>query len=112
MTHAFSSLDELGDGTGFRKVRKALGVTAFGVNGLVYPAGYEGFFHYHDTQDELYFVHKGRVRVEGRGANKTFTVRIKDDGGQVKELTYSLYRDDHGVMRVAPPGEEKGRKKK
>jgi len=70
MTYAFSSLDELGDGTGFRKVRKALGVTAFGVNGLVYPAGYEGFFHYHDTQDELYFVHRGRVRVEVEGETR------------------------------------------
>ena len=67
MTHAFSSLDELGEGYGFRKVRKALGVTAFGVNGLVYPPGYEGFFHFHDTQDELYFVHKGRVLVEVEG---------------------------------------------
>ena len=64
MSHAFSSLDELGKGPGFRKIRKPLGVTAFGVNALVYPAGYEGFSHYHDTQDELYFVHRGRVRVE------------------------------------------------
>jgi mannose-6-phosphate isomerase-like protein (cupin superfamily) len=61
---AFSSLDELGEGYGFRKVRSPLGVTAFGVNALVYPPGYEGFHHYHDTQDELYFVHRGRVRVE------------------------------------------------
>ena len=61
---SFSSLDELGDGYGFRKIRAPLGVTAFGVNALVYPAGYDGFFHYHDTQDELYFVHRGRVRVE------------------------------------------------
>ena len=62
--HAFSSLDELGDGYGFRKVRRALGVTAFGVNAVVYPPHYEGFHHYHDTQDELYFVHSGTVRVE------------------------------------------------
>jgi mannose-6-phosphate isomerase-like protein (cupin superfamily) len=62
--HAISSLDELGDGHGFRKVRAALGVTAFGVNGVVMPPGYEGFLHYHDTQDELYFVHRGRARVE------------------------------------------------
>ena len=62
--YAFGSLDELGDGPGFRKVRAALGVTAFGVNGIVFPPGYEGFLHYHDTQDELYFVHRGRVRVE------------------------------------------------
>ena len=62
--HAFSSLDELGEGPGFRKVRVPLGVTAFGVNGIVYAPGYEGFLHYHDTQDELYFVHRGRARVE------------------------------------------------
>jgi mannose-6-phosphate isomerase-like protein (cupin superfamily) len=60
----FSTLDELGEGYGFRKIRSPLGVTAFGVNAIVYPAGYEGFHHYHDTQDELYFVHRGRVRVE------------------------------------------------
>ena len=70
MSHAFSSLDELGDGSGFRKVRQALGVTAFGVNAVVYPPGYEGFAHYHDTQDELYFVHRGRARVEVGGETR------------------------------------------
>ena len=64
MSPAFSTLDELGEGYGFRKIRSQLGVTAFGVNALVYPPGYEGFHHYHDTQDELYFVHRGQVRVE------------------------------------------------
>jgi mannose-6-phosphate isomerase-like protein (cupin superfamily) len=54
-----SSLDDLGEGPGFRKVRAALGVTAFGVNGVVYPPHYEGPNHFHDTQDELYFVHRG-----------------------------------------------------
>ena len=62
--YAFGSLAELGDGPGFRKVRGALGVSAFGVNGIVFPPGYEGFLHFHDTQDELYFVHRGRARVE------------------------------------------------
>ena len=64
MGYAFSSIDELGDGFGFRKVRHALGVTAFGVNVVVFPPRYEGFNHFHDTQDELYFVHSGRARVE------------------------------------------------
>ena len=64
MAYTFGSIDELGEGPGFRKVRRALGVTAFGVNVVVYPPGYEGFAHYHDTQDELYFVHAGRARVE------------------------------------------------
>jgi mannose-6-phosphate isomerase-like protein (cupin superfamily) len=67
MAHAFGSLDELGDGYGFRKIRGALGVTAFGVNAIVMPAGAEGIHHFHDTQDELYFVHQGTARFEVDG---------------------------------------------
>jgi mannose-6-phosphate isomerase-like protein (cupin superfamily) len=67
MPHSFGSIDELGDGYGFRKVRQALGVTAFGVNALVYPPGFDGFLHYHDEQDELYFVHTGTARFEVDG---------------------------------------------
>ena len=52
------------------------------------------------------------MRVEGRGANRTFTVRIKDEGGQVKDMTFSLYRDEHGVMRVNPPDQMKAAKKR
>ena len=73
-----SSLGELGDGPGFRKVRQALGVKAFGVNGVVYPPNFEGFLHYHDEQDELYFVHRGRALFEVGG--ETFEV---DAGGLV-----------------------------
>jgi mannose-6-phosphate isomerase-like protein (cupin superfamily) len=62
--YAFGSLDELGDGYGFRKVRHALGVTAFGVNAIVMPPGFEGFLHFHERQDELYFVHRGRARFD------------------------------------------------
>jgi mannose-6-phosphate isomerase-like protein (cupin superfamily) len=70
MAYAFGSIDELGEGPGFRKVRRALGVTAFGVNAVVYPPGYEGVEHYHDTQDELYFVHAGTARVEVGGETR------------------------------------------
>jgi mannose-6-phosphate isomerase-like protein (cupin superfamily) len=59
MGYQVSSLDQLGEGYGFRKVRQPLGVTAFGVNALVFPPRYEGPNHYHDQQDELYFVHRG-----------------------------------------------------
>jgi len=52
------------------------------------------------------------MRVEGRGSNRTFTVRVKDESGQIKEMQYSLYRDDHGVMRVTPPGDVKGKRRK
>jgi mannose-6-phosphate isomerase-like protein (cupin superfamily) len=67
MTHAFGHLDELGDGYGFRKIRAALGVTAFGANFLVYPPGAEGIHHFHTEQDELYFVHQGTARFDVDG---------------------------------------------
>jgi uncharacterized cupin superfamily protein len=59
MAYTIATLDDLGEGYGFRKVRKPLNVTAFGVNALVIPPGYEGPNHFHDLQDELYFVHCG-----------------------------------------------------
>ncbi|MCW2970316.1 MAG: Cupin 2 conserved barrel domain protein [Solirubrobacterales bacterium] len=67
--YAVGHLDDLGDGPGFRKIRKGLGVTAFGVNAIVLPAGIETGFHYHDLQEELYFVHRGTIEMEfGDGA--------------------------------------------
>ena len=70
MGYSVSSLGELGDGYGFRKIRTPLGVTAFGVNAIVMPPGFDGFHHYHDTQDELYFVHSGHARVEVEGEER------------------------------------------
>ena len=62
--YAVGGLDDLGDGPGFRKIRKGLGVTAFGVNAIVLPPGIETGFHYHDKQEELYFVHRGAIEIE------------------------------------------------
>jgi mannose-6-phosphate isomerase-like protein (cupin superfamily) len=70
VAHSFSSIDELGEGYGFRKIRKPLGVTAFGVNAIVYPPAAEGIGHYHDVQDELYFVHTGTARFEVDGEER------------------------------------------
>jgi mannose-6-phosphate isomerase-like protein (cupin superfamily) len=62
--YAIGRLEDLGDGPGFRKVRRALGVTAFGVNAVVIPAGIESGFHAHEIQEELYFVHRGELEIE------------------------------------------------
>ena len=61
--YTVGGLDDLGDGYGFRKVRRGLGVTAFGVNAIVLPAGWETGGHYHDEQEELYFVHRGQIEM-------------------------------------------------
>jgi mannose-6-phosphate isomerase-like protein (cupin superfamily) len=62
-TYAISSIDELGESYGFRKILVPLGVTAFGVNAIELPAGYETGRHYHEEQEELYFVHRGRIEI-------------------------------------------------
>jgi uncharacterized cupin superfamily protein len=54
--------DDMGDGV-FRKVRRELGIEAFGVNVLVLPPGADGRPHYHERQDELYFVHTGSPSI-------------------------------------------------
>jgi quercetin dioxygenase-like cupin family protein len=61
--YAVGHIDDMGDPYGFRKVRRSLGVTAFGVNALVLPAGYDAGRHFHDEQEELYFVHAGTVEM-------------------------------------------------
>lgn len=59
--YGISSLEQMGEGYGFRKIRHAVGVTAFGINALVLPPGYATGVHYHDQQEETYFVHAGTV---------------------------------------------------
>jgi mannose-6-phosphate isomerase-like protein (cupin superfamily) len=59
-----AALDDLGEGPGFRKIRPALGVTAFGVNAIVLPPAYATNLHFHEEQEELYFVHSGRLAIE------------------------------------------------
>jgi len=61
--YAVSSLERMGEGPGFRKVRRELDVTAFGINAIVLPEGYATGIHYHDAQEETYFVHRGQVEM-------------------------------------------------
>src|SRR5215210_6887076 len=61
--YAVANVDGLGEGPGFRKVRRALRVTAFGVNAIELPPGYETGSHFHERQEELYFVHRGQIEL-------------------------------------------------
>jgi hypothetical protein len=42
-------------------------------------------------------------RVQGTGENKTFTIRVQDDNGQIKDIQYGLYKDARGYLKVNPP---------
>jgi len=62
--YAVANLSDLGEGYGFRKIRKGLDVTDFGVNAIVIPPSYETGRHLHEEQEELYFVHRGEIEIE------------------------------------------------
>jgi mannose-6-phosphate isomerase-like protein (cupin superfamily) len=62
--YAVGHIDAMGEDYGFRKVRRAVGVTEFGVNAVVTPQGFGGGGHYHDEQQELYFIHSGTIEFE------------------------------------------------
>jgi hypothetical protein len=51
------------------------------------------------------------LRVEGRGENKTFIIRV-ESVGQIQESQYSVYKDARGILRVAPPGTTDDRRRK
>ncbi len=96
--YAVANLADIGDGPGFRKVRKALGVTAFGVNAIVLPPGFETGFHYHDEQEELYFLHQGQIEMEfGDGS----VLRLAPGGlARVDAATVRKIRNDGDVDAV------------
>jgi mannose-6-phosphate isomerase-like protein (cupin superfamily) len=117
---AVAHIDAIGEGPGFRKVRRALGVTAFGVNAIVLPPGIETGFHYHDRQEELYFVHRGTIEMEfGDGSTETLaeggfarvdppTVRKIRNRGEVDAVYVIVGGKDGYVGRdgQVPAGEE------
>lgn len=74
---AAADIAVLGEPHGFRKIRKELGVEEMGINAIVVPAGFESGFHFHDEQEEVYFVHRGTIEMDlGDGS----TVRLAEGG--------------------------------
>jgi len=51
-------------------------------------------------------------RVTGAGDNKSFTVRVQDESGQIKEVQFSIYKDARGYLKINAPAlnEEKKRR--
>jgi quercetin dioxygenase-like cupin family protein len=117
--YTVGNIDALGEGPGFRKIRRPFGVTAYGVNAIVLPPGYAPRPHYHEEQEETYFVHRGTLQFEfGDGSQHVLgpggvahvapstlrTVRNVGDG----EATYICFggRDGYvGRDGVRPDGE-------
>ncbi|HLA10677.1 MAG TPA: hypothetical protein VJ023_08775 [Pyrinomonadaceae bacterium] len=43
------------------------------------------------------------MRLGSHGENKTFTVRVQDESGAIKDVQYSVYKDARGILRVNAP---------
>lgn len=90
-------LDAIGEGYGFRKLRKQLDVTAFGVNVITIPPGYETGRHFHDEQEELYFVHRGEIVIGfGDGSEHELTEggAARVDAATVRKVRNASDSDD------------------
>ena len=108
---AVASIDDLGDGPGFRKVRQALEVTEFGVNAVVLPPAYESRRHFHDRQQELYVVISGEIEFDFDGAKQTLgeggLARV--DAPTVRSLRNTSATDEAVYLCVGGEGGYVGR---
>ena len=103
-------LDALGEGYGFRKVRQELDVTAFGANVITMPPGYESGSHFHERQEELYFVHSGELemgfgdgsthRLQAGGAARVdaSTVRKTRNPSESEDVVYLVVGGKDGYV--------------
>jgi len=106
-----ATLDDLGDGPGFRKVRAKLGVEAFGVNAVVLPASYATKPHYHERQEELYLVLDGEIEFTLDGEKVTLgrggMVRVAP--GVVRSLRNTSPDEEASYFAVGAAGGYVGR---
>jgi uncharacterized cupin superfamily protein len=106
---AVASIDALGSGPGFRKIRAPLGVTAFGVNAIVLPPGFATPAHHHERQQELYIVLEGEIEITLGGEKRTLgpgglarvdagTVRNLRNLSSEREATYVCVGGEDGYV--------------
>lgn len=76
---AAGNLSAMGDGPGFRKIRQELDVKQLGINAIVLPPGIQTGAHFHDRQEEVYFVHRG-VLCWTLGQNDEHSVTLGPGG--------------------------------
>jgi quercetin dioxygenase-like cupin family protein len=120
--YAVANIETLGDQYGFKKIRRELGVTAFGINAIVIPPGHETGRHYHDEQEETYFVHRGTVEFEfGNGDKHVLgpggvarvdpaTVRKIRNASEQEDAVYVIAGGKDGYVGrdgQLPPGEQR-----
>lgn len=93
--YAAANIDAMGEGTGFRKVRRELGIKELGANVLIMAPGHSAGWHWHDEQEEAYFVHRGKAKLEFGDGSEV----VLGEGGVARV-------DAHTRRRLSNPGDE------
>ena len=104
---AATSIDALGGGLGFKKIRPELDVTEFGINCITLPPRFQTGIHWHERQQEVYFVHDGTLVFHfGSGAEPDETVEVSAgsfinvDAATPREVARQSEGDSHGRIDV------------
>ena len=90
-----ATLADMGDGPGFRKVRKELGVEAFGVNAIVMPPGIETGFHWHDASALMAEPSADVAKISNTGV-----------GALSRRFDQNGFSACHAVLKQTPPWKE------
>ena len=107
-----ADLYAFGEGYGFRKLRRELDVTEFGVNVITVPPSYASGSHYHDEQQELYFVHSGALVMSfGDGSEHEIAAggAARVDAATVRSTRNASDTDDVVYLIVGAKGGYVGR---
>jgi len=94
----------------FISLRRALGVSAFGINQMTLRPGERGRIHRHERQEEVYLVLGGTLTLEVEGDERDLTegelVRV---GPEVRRRLLNRGPDVCVVLALGAAGEHAGR---
>lgn len=94
----------------FVPLRRALGVTSFGMNQILLRPGERGRIHRHEHQEEVYLVLSGRLTVEIEGTPHDLEAgELMRVGPAVRRRIVNLGPEIANVLALGGQGEHEGR---
>ena len=94
----------------FVSLRRALGVTSFGINQMCLQPGQRGRIHRHEHQEEVYLVLEGRLTLEIEGDPTDLDVgQLARVGPEVRRRLSNTTRAPCTVLALGGSGEHQGR---
>jgi mannose-6-phosphate isomerase-like protein (cupin superfamily) len=94
----------------FVPLRRALGVTSFGLNQMLLRPGERGRIHRHERQEEVYLVLSGRLTVEIEGEPHDLAAgELMRVAPGVRRRVLNLGPEVVSVLAIGGGGEHQGR---